>query len=126
MSDELDEILKPATPAARKLARAVVAVIQKALPDAVEVVWPKQRIASYGVGPKKMSEHSCYVAVFEGHVNLGFYYGADLDDPKGLLEGTGKALRHIKLREVAQLTDPALLQLVAAAVKHYPKRGNTR
>lgn len=121
MSAELEAILKPASPAVRKLARAAIALIHEALPDAVEVVWPKQATASYGIGPRKMSEHACYVALFEAHVNLGFYYGADLDDPQGLLEGTGKALRHVKLRDPKQLSDPALRTLVAAAVKHYPK-----
>ena len=40
-----------------------------------------------------------YVNAFHAHVNVGFFYGAALDDPAGLLEGTGKALRHVKLRD---------------------------
>ena len=60
----------------------------------VEIVWPTQKIVSYGVGPKKMTEHYAYIAVFKARVNLGFYHGATLPDPEGLLEGTGKSLRH--------------------------------
>jgi hypothetical protein len=39
-----------------------------------------------------------YVAVFKSHTNVGFFYGAYLDDPTGLLEGTGKNMRHVKLK----------------------------
>src|SRR5271154_1533647 len=39
-----------------------------------------------------------YVDSFAAHVNVGFFYGASLDDPAGLLEGDGKRMRHVKLR----------------------------
>jgi hypothetical protein len=39
-----------------------------------------------------------YVNAFTSHVNVGFFLGASLDDPAGLLEGTGKRMRHVKLR----------------------------
>src|SRR5678815_4974784 len=38
-----------------------------------------------------------YVNVFRDHVNVGFFHGAFLPDPQGLLEGTGKRMRHVKL-----------------------------
>jgi len=82
----------------------------------VEICWPKQKIASYGVGPKKMTEHYAYIAVFKAHLNLGFYYGAGLPDPKGMLEGTGKNLRHVKLRDLATCKSPAIKALVKAAI----------
>lgn len=39
-----------------------------------------------------------YVNAFKAHVNVGFFRGAELPDPEGLLEGTGKFMRHVKLR----------------------------
>ena len=39
----------------------------------VEVPWPKMRMASYGVGPKKKTEHFCYISAQKDDVNLGFY-----------------------------------------------------
>src|SRR5438045_6097355 len=39
-----------------------------------------------------------YVNVFTSHVNVGFFRGAEIDDPDHLLEGTGKLMRHVKLR----------------------------
>src|SRR6476620_7432802 len=39
-----------------------------------------------------------YVNAFRDHVNVGFFRGAEIDDPGGLLEGTGKLMRHVTLR----------------------------
>src|SRR2546430_7278589 len=44
-----------------------------------------------------------YVNVFTSHVNVGFFHGAELDDPHGLLEGNGKFMRHVKLRPGAPI-----------------------
>jgi hypothetical protein len=49
----------------------------------------RQRIASYGIGPKKMSEHYAYIALHSTHVNLGFYRGATSKNRAELFEGVG-------------------------------------
>lgn len=121
MSQEFEELMATANPQVQALARTAKGIIKEVMPDAVEVVWPTQNIASYGVGPKKMSEHFCYIALFKERINFGFYYGGDLSDPTGLLEGTGQMMRHIKIAQPAQLEDPALRHLVAAASTHLPK-----
>jgi hypothetical protein len=87
------------------------------LPDAFESVWPKQNIASYGIGPKKMSEHFVYIAFYRDHVNLGFYQGAEMQDPDGLLEGTGAGLRHIKIKDLANMKRQILTAYIHAALK---------
>lgn len=56
-----------------------------------------------------------YVNAFTGHVNVGFFRGADLDDPHGLLEGTGKFMRHVKLRPDEPVDADALGTLIATA-----------
>jgi len=56
-----------------------------------------------------------YVNAFSAHANVGFFYGAALDDPAGLLEGTGKRMRHVKLRRAQQVNAAALSELIAAA-----------
>ena len=50
----------------------------------------------YPIGCVKQAPFA-YVNVYTSHVNVGFFYGADLPDPTGLLEGAGKSMRHIKL-----------------------------
>ena len=56
-----------------------------------------------------------YVNSFRNHVNVGFFYGASLEDPAGLLEGSGKRMRHVKLRPGRQLNAAALGNLIDAA-----------
>jgi hypothetical protein len=56
-----------------------------------------------------------YVNAFKDHVNVGFFFGALLEDPAGLLEGTGKRGRHVKLRPGREVDAAALARLVAAA-----------
>jgi Domain of unknown function (DU1801) len=58
-----------------------------------------------------------YVNAFSVHVNVGFFHGAMLDDPAGLLEGVGKRMRHVKLRWAQQVNAVALSELIAAAYR---------
>lgn len=57
-----------------------------------------------------------YVGRYTNHVNVGFYLGVELEDPTGLLEGTGKFMRHVKVRPGFTAEQAhALGQLVRAA-----------
>jgi hypothetical protein len=56
-----------------------------------------------------------YVNAFKNHVNVGFFHGAALEDPAGLLEGSGKRMRHVKLRPGEETHTAALEQLLATA-----------
>lgn len=56
-----------------------------------------------------------YVNAFKAHVNVGFFKGAELPDPDGLLVGSGKFMRHVKLRPDEQVDEHALKRLIEAA-----------
>ena len=56
-----------------------------------------------------------YVNAFTAHVNVGFFRGAELADPAGLLEGTGKYMRHVKLRPDSYVDAKALTELIDTA-----------
>ena len=58
----------------------------------------------------------CYIFPTGGHVNLGFYRAIELKDPKGLLEGTGKKLRHIKIRSLEDIDKEYFWELVSDAI----------
>jgi hypothetical protein len=58
-----------------------------------------------------------YVDAFRAHANVGFFFGAALDDPAGLLEGAGKRMRHVKLRWGREANTAALSELIAAAYR---------
>lgn len=101
---------------AQDLARSVRELIAGVYPQGVEVPWPKQQVVGYGVGPKKMTEHFCYIGAFKNHVNLGFNYGADLPDPEHLMEGSGKNFRHVKIDSAEKVKLPAVTRLLEAAI----------
>src|SRR5262245_58388687 len=58
-----------------------------------------------------------YVNAFTSHVNVGFFLGAELSDPHGLLEGTGRFMRHVKLRPEHPLDADALEDLIQDAYR---------
>lgn len=58
-----------------------------------------------------------YVDAFSAHVNVGFFHGAELDDPAGLLEGAGKRMRHVKVRWGQPVDEAALKALIADAYR---------
>jgi len=56
-----------------------------------------------------------YVNIFTAHVNVGFFNGAALDDPAGLLAGTGKRMRHVKVKPLVDANAAAVSALITAA-----------
>ena len=111
-----EEILRAAGPRLRPLCQALRNLVASLDQDFVEVVWARQEIASFGVGPKKMTEHYAYIGIQSSYVNLGFYHGAALGDPTHLLEGTGKRLRHVKIRTAAEVKNAAIAALLRNAI----------
>jgi hypothetical protein len=67
-----------------------------------------------------------YVNVFTAHVNVGFFQGASLPDPAGLLQGNGKFMRHVKLRPGVDVEPVALRQLIEAAYSDIKARVENR
>ena len=63
-----------------------------------------------------------YVNAFRAHVNVGFFRGAELYDPNHLLEGTGKFMRHVKLRPDREIDATALRKLIKSAYTDMKKR----
>ena len=116
-----EDVVAAAPPDIQTLSRAARALLANVMPGITEVPWARQKIAGYGVGPKKMSQHFCYVAPYKKHLNLGFMYGAHLPDPENLLEGKGADLRHVKIRSSADLEQWALRQLIEDASRYLPK-----
>jgi hypothetical protein len=63
-----------------------------------------------------------YVNAFSAHVNVGFFRGAELEDPQGLLQGTGRLMRHVKLRPGEKVDASALRGLIRAAYADIKRR----
>lgn len=100
----------PKVPSIAELERAVRATVRAAAPGLRTVVkWSNPWLAG--------TDLVVVVGGFTRHVGVEFYRGASLPDPTGLLEGTGKNLRHVKVRTLAEARSPALRALVEAAVR---------
>lgn len=96
--------LKPVTDAVR-------ALVRKTVPKSGEAINP------WGIPIFVWNGALCYLMVGKHHVTFGFPRGTSLRDPTKLLEGTGKNLRHVKLREVSDVHDANLKQLILQAKK---------
>jgi hypothetical protein len=111
-NEEFEKAIQSFSEDIKNIARQTRELIYTVLPNVVEVVWVQQKNAGFGTGIKKKTEHFCWIMPATNHVNLGFNYGAELPDPKSLLEGTGKLFRHIKIKSVNQLSDKDLIKLL--------------
>lgn len=63
-----------------------------------------------------------YVNVFTAHVNVGFFRGAALPDPHRLLQGSGKNMRHVKLKPGTAVNESALRELIERAYQDMKER----
>lgn len=111
-NEEFEKAIESFSEEIKNIARQTRQLIYQIFPNVVELVWVKQKITGFGTGLKKKTEHFCWIMPASKHVNLGFNYGAELPDSKGLLEGTGKLFRHIKIKSVEQLSNKDLIRLL--------------
>ena len=65
-----------------------------------------------------------YVNAFKAHVNVGFFRGAEIADPLRMLEGTGRFMRHVKLRPARSVDASALKHLIETAYEDMKARLN--
>lgn len=85
-------------------------IVLAAVPEAIESI--KWSQPTYEVnGP------FCYIKAFKSSVNFGFWRGVDMDDPKGLLQGSGEKMRHIKLSRVDDIDEEAFTAFVNQGVR---------
>ncbi len=93
----------------------------KTLPDPIEMVDRPAKIIGYGFG-RGYVDLICTIMPTKSGVNLGIARGARLPDPTGLMEGTGKLHRHVKLASLADLKRPGIKLLLKAAVAAWRER----
>jgi hypothetical protein len=97
------------------LALRARALILDVFPAAVEMVDGPAHLIGYGTD-RTYRGLVCGLALQRGYVNLMFARGAELPDPAGLLAGTGKRARHVKLRRVEDIANPVVRDLLVAAL----------
>jgi hypothetical protein len=114
---DLATLLEPHTPTVRDVFGALRALARDVMPDAQEQVDLPDRVLAFGFGPPggvRMRGLAVGLIPHTAHVNVQLADGALLDDPSGIVDGTGKRIRHVKCRSVEDVARPALRALLEA------------
>ena len=114
MNPELNKLVREASPGVQEITYAALERIRGLIPDAQEKVVAGYRSINFGTGPA-MKDQFLALILHSNHVNLQFFHGAALPDPGGLLEGTGKKMRHIKLKDAETIQAGEVADLILAA-----------
>ena len=117
-AEQVDDFLTGRDGAVRSLALASRDLVLEIFPDAVETAEGNEFGYGFDSGYKGLV---FTISLVREGVNLGVFGGASLDDPTGLLEGTGKVHRHVKIRTEADLSTD-LRELLSRA---FAKRTNS-
>jgi hypothetical protein len=105
-------------PPISKLTLAVRELILEEAPDAIESISKGYALAiGFSFTGKPLKDGFCHIATYRTHVNLGFNRGALLPDPNGLLEGTGKLIRHITIYSENDLARPIVRRFLQSAIE---------
>jgi len=115
----IEEWLGKLSPDLQIITRELITVARKNMPDVHEFIY--HDAVGYSVTESPF-DRICYIAPQKkGYVNFGFFFGAGLADPKKLLSGEGKRLRHVKVWSEDEAKNPALGKLIAATWKEAPE-----
>lgn len=113
---DVEALLRFYPPEIREMALKTRAFVLDGFPGAVEQVKPGWKAIMYGTG-EKIYEQVVVVHPERSYVNLGFSKGAELADPDGLLEGSGKSIRHVKITDPTLLNSKSLKALLKRAIE---------
>ena len=111
MSDSVEMFLSNFPEEIQTISRELRSMARRAMPGAHEFLY--YDAINYSVSNSPL-ERICYIRPLEKRVTLGFLFGRQLDDPHHLLQGTGKRMRHVKVRTLEDTKNPAFEELVKA------------
>ena len=114
---DVETLLEGHTPAVRAIFEDCAAVVREVMPDATEQLDLPDHVLAFGFGPAggiRMRDLAVALIPHASHVNVQLADGALLDDPAGIVEGTGKRIRHVKCRSVEDAARPSLRAVLAA------------
>ena len=115
---QLDQFLDKYTPEVAAVARQCLDKMRARLPGATQLVYDNYNALAIGFGPSERASEAIFsVVLYPKYVTFFFLRGARLPDPKKLLQGSGKVVRHIRLERAADLDQPAVCELMATALQ---------
>jgi hypothetical protein len=113
---DLDVLLEPHSLEVRAVFLALRDLVRDVMPDAGEQLDMPDRLLAFGFGPAggtRIRGLAVALIPHRAHVNVQLADGALLDDPTGIVEGTGKRIRHVKCRSLDDAGRPALRSLLS-------------
>lgn len=114
---QLTSFLAKYTPEIRRVATAALKKMRERLPGAIELVYDNYNALVIGFGPTHRASDAVFsIALYPRWVTLFFLKGGKLRDPKSLLKGSGKIVRHIVLASADDLDAPAVRALMTQAL----------
>ena len=114
---QLITYLAPYDPQIANLALALREIVLEEAPEAIESLVNGYAVTiGFSFTGKPLKDGFCHVVTYSTHVNLGFNRGAELQDPDKVLEGSGKSIRHIRIRNHEDLDRPLVRRFLRAAV----------
>ena len=114
----LEELLADRSAEVSELAIEARRTVSKMAKTASEMLYKTYAVSNVFTYSNRLREAFIHIATYAEHVNLGFNYGVELDDPNEILEGTGKLIRHIRLESKATLRKRAVKALLKSAIQH--------
>src|SRR3954464_10297141 len=115
---QLDSFIDKFTPEVAALTRALFPKAKAPIPGATIMVYDNYNALAIGFGPtEKAGQAILSLAVMPRWVTLCFLRGVGLPDPQGLLKGSGNQVRHLRLHAPEAFDDPAVQDLIAAALE---------
>jgi hypothetical protein len=116
---DVARLLAEHPPEQRAIEQALRATIRSEFPGAVEQVDFGNKLIAFGRS-MKVSGLLFAIIAHKSWVNLQVADGVDLPNPDGLIEGTGKRIRHVKIRSVADASSPAVVGIIRAQLAARP------
>jgi hypothetical protein len=108
----VEEYIASLQPWQMEIVARLRALLKQVEPPAIERIMWNQPVFD-------VNGHCCYIKAFQDHVNFGFFRGAALSDPAGLLHGSGEMMRHIPIKNAAEITENlnALTDMIYEAMR---------
>ncbi|MBS1791115.1 MAG: DUF1801 domain-containing protein [Acidobacteria bacterium] len=117
-SEELIRFLSVYDLSVGELALKLREMVLSEAPTANELIYDAYNaVAIAFTFTERLKEAFCHIAVYSKHVNLGFNYGATLSDPDGMLIGSGKQVRHLKVSSPEELRNLHLRRFIQLAIE---------
>lgn len=114
----LVKFLKPYDRAIQDLALKLRSLVLEEMAPCYENIYDAYNAVAIGYGSSdRLQDGVFHIAVYAKHVNLGFNHGASLDDPLGILKGSGKRIRHITIKDQTDLAKPEIRSYIRRAQK---------